>query len=283
MSELRESGLIRLVPRLGRTGAWFLPPWAVLCGAIASSRLHPSLDDGVRLALSVLLVEGGWGTLWSALGTTDWAALFEQWRGWVDSSPVPSIPYAQPGSPAERFTFWLSRLRSWWRKVLIPTAGPALGAAMVGSAVSLLVALALGPETLILTLGVLALMELALLSRRGQIPVSGGWDGVLRTGAPWLVGHLAFGSLTLTSVALAGAFSLAAAGADGQSRRAWIGGQALAALLLISLHQPLTATFLALLLIPQWLLLARPALSNPAYQHALPWLAAAMLLAALAV
>ena len=283
MSELRESGLIRLAPRLGRTGAWILPIWAVLCGAVASAHLHLSIGDIVRIALSVLLVEGGWGTLWGALGTTDWATLFQQWRNWTSLRPVPSLPYTQPGSPAERLTSWLSRLRSWWQAVLLPNAGPALGGTLVGLAVSLLVAFALGPQPLLLTLAVLALMELAVLARRGQTPPSGGWDGVLRGGGGWLAGHVALASLTLPSVALAGAFSLAAAGVGNRSRTTWIGGQALAVLLLIFLHRPLSASVIALLLIPQWLLLSSPSPPDSVHQRALAWLAVAMFLAAWAV
>lgn len=287
MSELRESGLIRLVPRLGRRGAWLLPPWAVLCGAVASSLLHPSPSDAVRLAMTILLVEGGWGTLWSALGATDWATPLQQWRTWAGRRPTPLLPYARPGSPAERIASWLSRFRSWWEEAFLPSAGQAVGAALAGLAVSLLVALALGPEIFLLTLGVLALMELALLTRRRQEGGLEGWDGVLRTGGPWLAGHLAFGPLTLPSAALAGAFSLAVAGASERnprrSRPLWVGGQLLATLLLILLQRPLAASLLGLLLIPQWLLLARPASSNPARRYALLWLATAMLLSAWAM
>lgn len=286
MSELRESGLIRLVPHLGRRGAWFLPPWAVLCGAVASPPFHLSPGDAARLAMTILLVEGGWGTLWSALGATDWITPLQRWRTWTGHHPTPLLPYTRAGSPAERIASWLSRFRSWWEEAFLPSAGRALGAALAGLLVSLLVAFTLGPEIFLLTLGVLALMELALLSRRGRMPPSSGWDSVVRVGGPWLAGHLAFGPLSLPSVALAGAFSLAIAGAEGgrsHARSMWIGGQFLAALLLVSLHRPLAASFLVLLLTPQWLLLAHPVPSNPARRYALLWLATAMLLTAWAM
>jgi len=287
MSELRARGLIRLTPRPGRTGVWLLPLWAVLCGALASSTVHPSLTDGVRLLLVGLLVEGGWGTLWSALATTDWATPLQRWRDWPAGAAVPLLPYARPGAPAERLALRLSQLRSWWRDAFAPTAGPALGEALVGLALSAFLALALGPEMLLLTLGAIALMELAAVRAEGRGTPPGGWDAILRMGLPWLAGHLAFGALTLPSIALAGGFTLAVAGATGdkgnRSKSLWIVGQLLTAILFVLLRRPVAAAFLVLFLLPQWALLVPSRSPSPIYHRALPWLGAAMLLAAWAV
>lgn len=286
MSEPREGGLIRLIPYPEQTGLWLLPSWAVLCGAVASSRIHLVPADAVRLAMSVLLVEGGWGTVWSALWATDWTAVLQQWSRWPVPEVRSSIPYARPDAPAGRIAAGLARFHSWWRRSLLPSAGQALGQVLIGLVVSLLLAFALGPEVLLLTLATLALMELALLRGRGAEGAPVGYGGALRMGAPWLVGHLAFAPLTLPSVALAGAFSLVAVGADAGSTRArlmWIGGQLLVVGLLVALQRPLASTFIFITLVPQWLLLDARTPSGPVRRHALPWLAAAMLLAAWAM
>jgi len=240
--------------------------------------MTPAPAETVRLMLTLLLVDAGWGTLWAALATTDWATPLRRWRDWPVGSITTTFPYAQPGSPGSRLAQWLYQLWSWGKNVLVPAAGPALGAAVTALSLSLVLAAALGSDMLILTVGGLALMQLALLQGRGGGQDGAGWDGVLKLGLPWLAGHLAFAPLTLPSTGLAAAFSVAAAGSAGgaRGRALWAVGQLAAAALLLPLRRELAVPLLVLLLVPQILL------STQAGDHrrSWPWLAAGMLLTA---
>jgi hypothetical protein len=243
--------------------------------------------DGGQLLLTLLLVEAGWGALWGALATTDWATPLRRWRNWHMGGTAPSLPYIQPGSPGDRLVGWLSQLRAWGKAVLAPAAGPALWTAITGLILSLVLSAALGPDLLALSVGTLALMQLALVLDRGRGQPGPGWDGALRLGLPWLAGHLAFASPTLPSAAVAAAFSAAVVGAASaerpQGRALWTAGQLAAAGLFIPLHRPLVVPFLVLLLFPQLLLLTRPGNPSRWSRQAWPWLAAGMLLAAWAL
>jgi hypothetical protein len=290
-SELRESGLIRLEARLGNTLAWVVPAWATLCGAVSSGRL--ALSSAPTLTLVTLLVEAGWGTVWGALATTDWAALLQGWNSWQGSDDPLSIPYTTPGSTGQRFGRWIAQLRSWWRNDPSPGQRSAIGTAIVGAAASVAFAIAIGPDILMLTLAGLALMQMAVLMNRGRGSAVAAWDAVLRLGLPWLAGHLTFEVLSLPSIALAIVFSLAVSGM-GITRRwwayaLWIGGQVLATAVLVYLRLPLVVLLLALFLVPQWLLVVwlvpqEVDRGQDQWAHrAWPWLAAGMLVAALAL
>jgi len=281
MSKLRPGGLMRLQVQGGGTLAWSAPLWATLCGAVASGRLTLTLPAAIRLLLVLLLVEAGWGTMWNALATTDWAALLRRWRNWNAEDRLPLLPYVRPASPGERAIRWLGRALSWARTLLLPTAGRALGALISGAMLSLVVAAVLGTSHLLLTAAAIALMQIALLTARREVGT--GWDSVLRIGLPWLAGHLAFGSPLLESLALAAAFTvtLAAVGSERQTleRTLWPAGQ-VAAMVLLLPRQPIAVPFLFLLLIPQLLMAAGNAPNRHWTRQAWPWLAAAMLLAA---
>lgn len=286
-SELRSGGLIRLLVRPSATLTWVIPAWATLCGAVASGGLTAVAPDGVRLLLTLLLVDVGWGAVWGALATTDWATPLRRWQNWHTGSSPPLLPYAKPDSPSDRLARWLSQLWSWGQAVLAPAAGAALGTAAAGLVLALVLGAALGPNLLTLSLGCLALMQLAVLLDRGRGRAHAGWDGLLRLGLPWLAGHLAFVPLSVPSVALAMSFSLAAAGAGSvnlrRGRALWVGGQLAAAGLFLPLHRPLAILFLALLLVPQLLPSAGPANPARATRQGWAWLAAGMLLAAWAL
>lgn len=280
-SKLRFGGLIRLQVQAAGTLAWAAPLWATLCGAVASGRLTLTLPAALRLLLVLLLVEAGWGTLWSALATTDWAALLRRWRNWHAEDALPTLPYARPDSPGERVSRWLGRLRSWARTLLFPTAGRAIGAIVSGAIISLAIAATLGTDHLLLTAAALAVMQIALLTQRREVSTT--WDSILRIGLPWLAGHIAFGPLLLGSLALAAAFTvtLAAVGSGRQAleRTLWPLGQ-FAAMVFLLPKQPIAIPFLFLLLIPQLLMAAVDASNRHWTRQAWPWLAAAMLLAA---
>jgi hypothetical protein len=268
---------------------WAIPAWSVLCGAIVSGEMRLTLATGVQLVIVLLLVEVGWGTVWTALATTDWARPLRRWRYWHLGEPGATVPYAQPGSPAARLTSWLSELRSWYRSVLAPTAGPAVGAIGVGAIFSFLLAVVAGRGLLQITLTAFALMQLAVTLEGGRNRPGAGWDAALRLGLPWLAGHLAFASLSLPSLALAAAFSVSVAGSgassSGWARGLWTGGQVAAAVLFVPLQRPLTVLFVLLLLFPQWLATLRMSSERATdpqgwVRRAWPWLTASMLLAA---
>ncbi len=278
---------------------WFLPLWATVCGAVAAAADPPTLADVVRLLLALFLVELGWGELWLAVVATDWATPLGRWQRWQydPSHPSagdaatgrenrPALPYARPGSPADRLARWLAQLTSWGRMVLLPLVGPALGSALVGLLLSLTLSAVLGRDFLLLTLGILASAQLVALASGGRGGTGPGTGLAFRVGLGWLAGHLVFDPLSLPSAALAGALSLAASGAEDSPkllRRAlWVGGSLGTMLLLVMLHRPLAVPFIAFLALPPLLADAEDNPSGWLRRYGL-WLAAAMLLSASAL
>ncbi len=276
-----SGGLIRLQARL--TNPVVLgPAWAVLCGVTASGNFGWQGHDWVRLALLILLVDGGWGTLWAALGSTNWATPLRRWRNYHLGDPVPPLPYTLPGSPGDHAFRWLGQLRSWQRDVLWPTCGPALSAIAIALPVTVVLAVLLGPKLLLLSLAAVATIQLSLAWNWG--------DAVVAVMLPWMAGHVAFGPPTPDSAGLALVFTLA----WGANRRATspgarslgIAAQLAALFLLVALHHPLAAGAIALLLTPQLALIPWLRRGQPASWYTLHtrlWLMAAMLVAAGAV
>lgn len=265
---------------------WFIPAWATLCGAIASGARPFTPANGMTLLLTLLLVEAGWGTLWAALATTDWATPLRRWRHWRLGNTPHLLPYTQPGSPGHRAVSWLAQLRSWYRSVLAPSVGPALGATVMGATLSLMLATVVGLRIFTLTLAIFALMQSAMMLEMTPKGPAKGWDALFRVAAPWLAGHLVFAELSLPSLGLAAAFALSVAGASSSETRwgqhLWAAGQVAVAALFVLLSKPLVAPFLTLLLFPQWLLIvwADDSSLRDWTRNAWPWLAAAMALAA---
>lgn len=283
-------GLIRLRARLAHPITWLGPAWATLCGVVASGGFGWQAEDWLRLALLVLLVDGGWGTLWAAVGRTEWAAPLRRWRHWRFGERVVTPPYTFPGSPGDRASHWVGQLRAWWRDVLWPACGPALSAIVVALPVAAVLAALLGSELLLLTMVALVVMQLGLAWEGGRGSVAPGWDAVISVMLPWLAGHAAFGLLSLPSAALALAFTLAWGTAwranSGLGRALGIGVQFLAVVLLIILHHPLPAAGVSLLLVPQLALLPWLQRGQPVswyVDHTRAWLMAAMVLAAWAL
>jgi hypothetical protein len=280
--------LLRLSTHPGSSPMGVLPLWATICGAVAAAASPPTLTGIARLVLALFLVELGWGELWLALTATDWATPLGRWREW-DGPPARSghspLPYARPGSPADRLARWLAQLTAWGRTVFLPLAGPAFGSALIGLLLSLALSAALGRDFLLLTLGILASAQLVALASGGRGGASPGAGLAFRVGMGWLAGHLTFAPLTLPSAALAGALSLAASGAEdapGTLRRAlWVGGYLGAMLLLVALHRPLAVPFIAFLALPPLLTDAGEDAPGWLRRYGV-WLGMAMLLAALA-
>jgi hypothetical protein len=242
--------------------------------------------------LLILLVDSGWGTLWAALGGSDWATPLRRWRQgeWLrgrNNIPVATLPYTLPGTPGGRLRNVLGGLQSWWREVLWPTRGSSLLAILAALAVTALLGALLGPELLLLSVGAMALMQLGVVWEGGNSVVSPGWDAFISVALPWLAGHVTFGPVAVDSAILAVLFALAWGNAwqvkSGRGRVLVMSSQLVAMVSLIALHRPLVAGTLFLLLVPQLVLLpgTRRAQSGTWYVHyTRPWLMAAMAVAA---
>ncbi len=286
---LIPGGLIRLQTRLTHPSIWLAPAWATLCGVVASNAFGGRGQDWLRAALLIFLVEGGWGTLWSALSSCDWAPPLRRWRNWRFGEPLTAPPYTLPNTPGDEAARWLGQLWAWGRDVLWPSCGPALTAVAVALPVTAVLAAVLGRELLLLSVAALAVMQLGLTrsGRRGGI--GAGWTALVALALPWLAGHLAFARLTLPSAALALAFALAWESGwytDAFHRHILVFGQLLSALLLVVLHHPLAGASLTLCLAPQVALLLWLQRGQPVswyVRNAQPWLMAAMLIAAAAL
>jgi hypothetical protein len=285
-----SGGLIRLRTRLTNLTTWLGPAWAALCGVVASGGFGWQRPDWLRMALLILLVDGGWGTLWAALGGANWATPLRRWHNWRFGETFATLPYTLPGSPGDQASRWLGQLRAWWRDILWPTCGPALLAIIVALPVVAAVAALLGMELVLLSMAALAAMQLGLAWEGGRGSIAPGWDAIVAVTLPWLAGHAVFGTLTLRSAGLAVAFALAW-GAVWRANLPWeratgIGAQLLAVALLVVLYHPLAAGTLLLLMVPQlamlpWLQRGQPA--SCYVRYARPWLMAAMLVAAWAL
>jgi hypothetical protein len=285
-----SSGLIRLRARSTHVVTWLGPAWAALCGVLASDSFDSQGPEWLQLALLILLVDGGWSTLWATLGGTDWATPLRQWRQWRSGEPLAIPPYTLAGSPGDSASRWLGQLRTWWRDIFWPACGPALLATAVALSVTGVLGALLGTESILLSAATLAVVQLGTAWEGGRGFIAPGWDALIAVTLPWMAGHVVFGSLTLPSAGLALAFALPW-GAAWRADLAWeraLGTvtQLLAAALLIALHHPLAASTLLLLMVPQlamfpWLRRGHP--PSQYVQYARPWLMAAMLVAAWAL
>jgi hypothetical protein len=278
-----EPGAARLWPGIGL--------WAVVCGALASGHV-PGLATGFTLILVAL----GWGTIWELAIGTDWQGRREAGRIVAADEDRPqakeasrALPYTRPGSPAARIGSAAARLRRAWQVDVWPVfRAEVLGLA---SALALLaVLLLLLPATLIpLYTAMAALAGLGLMWRRRQrLPLAA--TAVALVGLPWLAGHVALADLTLRSAAMAACFTLAAWGllrvAAGGGVWLLNGGQVLGLALLVAGRETLAAGAMGILVVGQVAL--QPSASRGAdgaclVRRTLPWLMAAMGVAALAV
>jgi hypothetical protein len=283
-------GLIRLQARLADLTTWLSPAWAALCGVVASGSFRWQGADWLRLALLFLLADGGWGTLWAAIGGTDWATPLRRWRHWQFGERIAKPPYTLPNSPGDRVFRWFGQFRAWWRHLFWLDCGPALTTVAITLPVVAVLAVLLGPQLILISVGALAIMQLGLAWRGGRGEPAPGWDALVAVTLPWLAGHLAFGTLSPSSSILALIFGLTWGAAwrieSPQGRALAASGQLLAAAILVALNQPLAACGLVLLLVPQLALLPWIKRDQPAgwyVRHTRPWLMAAMLLAAWAL
>jgi hypothetical protein len=268
-----------------------LASWAVLCGALASAHLRWEGGALLTLALVLLLAELAWGSLWDLAAGTDWLRPLAE--SWPPARPAlwRGLPYTGPRSPGGRLVRGLNRFAGWWRDDFWPAAGSALMGVGVAAALVVVLALLLPDRLRPLNAALVALLGLGVIQRRhGKDSAAG--QAVVQVGLSWLAGHLAFAEMSLASLGLALAFATAALGLlqvdGGQPRGLWLanGGQAVGALWLAALGQSLAAGAMGLLLLGQVVLqpsLRAGAAPGPIVRRALPWMMAAMLVAAIAL
>lgn len=183
---------IALELRSARPLTWLGPVAATICGAMAATGLVLSGETLLRVAIAILLTDpilGAWRAAWV---NTDWRRPMYNWqatptRAWM------LVPYAQLGSPAARFSQWLSSRAKFWREAVIPHVGQSLTAILVTGLIALSVALVLGTSAFILTLGALLLAPLeSELGENG----AGRWARAFaEIGMAWLIGDAALSQI----------------------------------------------------------------------------------------
>ena len=280
-----ESGqLLRFeIPARSRT-LWLSPAWAVLCGLVASSAFAWTGRDVLIAALAIVIADGAWATQWWGLVETDWRQLFANWN----AIPVERSPssLALRGSPADRSQHNLSRLRMWWQTSGREQGGTPLFSALVALGLGVLLSAIIGGSALALTLAAIAVTQIALLLRLHGRSIN--WlHGFVAIGFPWLLGHAAFGGITLLSTLTAVVFSVAYGAMldlaqGGAATRRWLLAQLVLVVVLIVLQQPIAAVALISLLIAQSLL-ATVLHTLDFARSAQWWLMLAMLVVALGI
>ena len=298
MEQSRSGHWIGLRGRLARPFWGWLGGWAVLCGVLASNQLRWEGEALLNLALVLLLVELGWGSLWDlAVGTEWFRPLAEGWPP-AQVKPAAALPYTQPQAPGGRLARWLGRLSAWWREGFWPAAGPALLALLAAALLTAVLTLLLPGRLRPLYAALIALVGLGLVQRRrGKDPLA--TQALVRVGLSWLAGHAVFGHAELASIILALAFSLAAWGnlrvVAALPRGLWLlnAGQVIAIVVLLILKQPLVAGLAGLFLFGQVAMqpslhyAVEPGGGMERYtivsRRTWPWLMAAMLVVALAL
>jgi hypothetical protein len=263
---------------------WLSSTWAVLCGLIASSAFVWTGRDVLIAALAVVIADGAWATQWWGLVDTDWRQLFANWN--AIAMERSESPLALRGSPADRSQHNLARLRAWWRSGGRERAGTPLFSALAALALGLLLSAVIGWQALALTLAAFTLTQIALILRlHGR---ANHWlHGIVAVGLAWMLGHAAFGALTLLSALAAVIFSSAYAAmldlAQGAATpRRWLLPQLILVIVLVWLQQPGAVLALLAVLVAQ-ALLATVMHSLDFAQAAQGWLMLAMLVVALGI
>ncbi len=271
------------IPARSRT-LWLSPAGAVLCGLIASSAFVWAGRNMVIAALAVVIADGAWTTQWWGFVETDWRLLFANWSSIAVERSESSL--ALRGSPADRSQHSLARLRLWWQASGREQAGTPLFSALAAVALGVLLSAVIGWQALALTFAALALTQIALILRLHQRAVN--WlHGFVAIGLTWMLGHAAFGALTVWSALAAVLFSFAHAAlldlAQGAAAvRWWLLPQIALIIGLLVLHQPIASLALIALLIAQ-ALLATVTHSLDFARAAQWWLMLAMLVVALGI
>jgi hypothetical protein len=233
---------------------WMLPLWSALGGIWAFSRtaLTESTTD---VAIAIALVAGGWQPLWHIATHTVWNTALSRWKNWTQTLPVPAWPYVQPGTVGSILNQRVAQARSWWREVGRKTLTQPLSRGVLALLISLLLGAALGRVALLLTLGFMALAELAALWHEGSGQVGALWEAIALVGVPWLLGaslreEVVQGALPALVLTLAAAL---------YAHNGWwsVLGPALGAAFLVWQGEAFTAGWLLLSALPGLIVLAQ--------------------------
>lgn len=279
--------MTRPLPLLG-------PIWAVLCGAVASGWLAARWQTLLFLLLAAFVADPLWGALWVLVAEADWLLVLDGRRLPVRGERVPVLPYTAPGSPGQRFAFWLGRVHVWVREEFAPR----LGGQVIGLTVVLpllaVLSVVLGRQAVTLSLAALGTALWALLVRTPDRPPSRWLQAVMEMGLPWLLGHGVLTAFTARSALIALCYTIVYGVALGlplavDQRALFLlnGGQVATLSLLVLWRQPVAATVGGLLLLTQ--MAAQTHLDDSAtrvewyLRWTQPLLLAGMLVAALAV
>jgi hypothetical protein len=267
--------------------------WAALCGAVASGQMVLEVQSLLLLLLVLFLVDPVLGGTWRLVVGTDWFAPFAGGHLSRRGVPSKSLPYTSPGSPGYRVSLCLAGVLNWWRRDFRPHVGAEFLSLILTLALAIVLASLLGHTVTLLTLVAFILMAVVLFSSRQYGAISFSLRAILELGLPWLIGHLAFGSLNWESVAFALAYTVAYYAhfvlLNGRWRTATYllnGSQMVAVALLIVVKEPVLAGIAGLLLLPQLLLqpfLWRGETEGWYLQRSRPWLMAGMLTTVLAI
>ena len=282
--------LLRLSGRVRLDGLWLGPAAAALAGALASG----SLRWNGHLLLLVILADLGWGNIWWAVAGTDWSTMRDRWNAWVSpetGSGTAVLPYMQPASPAGRLVRWWADLRAWSRVELWPERAAQLGAILIGLPVALTLSAALGTEMVLMTLGVMAISQMALFLGRANGSPSPLAQAIVEIGVPWLSGSLMFGRLDGAILAAAIGLALAYVGlvllGRGKQGGIWLAlGQMILVIVLLTMRHSLGAAAVGIFVLPQLALLPwhTAGLGDLATVRLAQWpMLAAMFVAALAL
>lgn len=259
-------------------GWGFLPVAAVLGGAWAFAA--PLEGDVWPVVLTALVLTlAGWLPFWRVVTRTPWAETFALWRTWKHEAPLPLWPYLQPGTPGAALHCALRQARAWWCELGRAALAAPLCMAALALGVSVLAALVLGRDALLLTLAMAAWTEIAVLWHEGRGDVGAAWAAGALVGLPWLLGASLRDTATLGPVLSALALTLLMAFYARPAPSAAL-GPLLGAGFLVWQGQFLAAGGVLLLALPGLLiLLQRP--STATYRRVLtPWLLAIILLMA---
>jgi hypothetical protein len=268
---------------------WPSSAWAALCGVVASGQMRLNAQSLLLLLLVFFLVDPILGGIWRLVVSPYWFAPSTGDHLSREEIPSKSLPYTSAGSPGYRASRWLARVLARWRKDFRPK----LLSLILTLAMAIILASLMGRLVTLLTLAALVLMAVVLFSYHQRGAISFSLRAILELGLPWLIGHLAFGSLNWESVVFALAYTVAyyarfvlLNGRQRTATRLLNGSQIAAVALLIIVKEPILAGIAGLLLLPQLLLqpfLWRGKVEWWYLQRSQPWLMAGMLTTVLAI
>ena len=265
---------LAFAPRLAFSG---LAVVALGAGVLASGVAVGTVDSLLVIVMALVVTQIGWATIWHGVAGVAWRQPLAELRAWPARTLVRPLPYTQPGSAAEKTALALGHLRDWANARLLPQYG-ALLAGLVGAViVGLVMSLVLGPQPAALTLGAVLLTQVALLVCRANGQPHALFGGLMWVGLPLLMGYALFQSVTLDVVLVAVGLSMAYAGTDSapRARGWWLAGAGVVLVLLVATRRPLGAFAIAVLALPQLLLVPS--------RHIKVWLMAMRLAAAIAI